>query len=318
MFQAMRFWAVLLGLSLSSCGAGAPAATLDAAPQDAATRDAGAGAVDGSHGALDATHAVDASKAPCSEPPSQRPDGGTCVVEAKGDVTDLEGDPLAKLVMTFCGAECFGALSDSSGHYVIDVGLFIDSQDFAIHADGRPNHAVDYLRLHAGEPRIVSASMHLPTLPPSTVSLPPDGAPASSVTEGDLTLVVAAGTKFDLDIEDFGKPKGRLLRVADVPLVSAPSYAKTAKVAAIYALAPSGATSSVKMGVTLKNSAALPASAAVDVMVLGDDYFSVPPNVGLLQVAASAHVSADGTTIQTDPGEGITKITWLAVRQKGI
>lgn len=314
MFHAMRFWSVLLGASLSSCGAGAPATgPRDAAPQDAATP-ADARAVD----ATDGAHAVDAFKAPCSEPPAQRPDGGTCVVEAKGEVTDLEGDPLAKLVMTFCGAECFGALSDSSGHYLIDVGLFIDSQNFAVHADGRPNHAVDYLRLHAGEPRIVSASMHLPTLPPSTVALPPDGASASSVTEGDLTLVVAAGTKFDLDIEDFGKPKGRLLRVADVPLASSPAYAKTAKVAAIYALAPSGAKASIKMGVTLKNSAALPASAAVDVMVLGDDYFSVPPNVGLLQVVASAHVSADGTTIQTDPGEGITKITWLAVRQKGI
>jgi hypothetical protein len=71
------------------------------------------------------------------------------------------------------------------------------------------------------------------------------------------------------------------------------------------------------MGVILKNSAALPASSAVDFMVLGDDYSSLPPNVGLLAVAASGHVSADGQTIQTDPGEGISDITWLAVRGKG-
>jgi hypothetical protein len=71
------------------------------------------------------------------------------------------------------------------------------------------------------------------------------------------------------------------------------------------------------MGVTLKNSAGLAASAAVDLMVLGDDYMSTPPSVGVLAVAASAHVSADGQTIQTDPGEGISELTWLGVRLKG-
>jgi hypothetical protein len=51
-------------------------------------------------------------------------------------------------------------------------------------------------------------------------------------------------------------------------------------------------------------------------MVLGDNYFSTPPNVGLLAVQAQAHVSADGKTIQTDPGEGIVELTWLGVRPK--
>lgn len=71
------------------------------------------------------------------------------------------------------------------------------------------------------------------------------------------------------------------------------------------------------MGVTVNNRAQIPAGSAVDLLVLGDDYFSIPPNVGTLGVAASAHVSQDGKTIQSDPGEGITEITWLGVRQKG-
>ena len=110
---------------------------------------------------------------------------------------------------------------------------------------------------------------------------------------------------------------GRALRVAQVPVASAPAYARAANVDAIYALAPADAIASTKMGVVLRNSAGLPASAAVDLLVLGDDYFSTPPSVGMLAVAAAAHVSADGQTITTDPGEGITLITWLAVRQKG-
>jgi hypothetical protein len=134
------------------------------------------------------------------------------------------------------------------------------------------------------------------------------------VTVGDVTLQIAAGTTFDLDIEDFGTAAGRTLRVAPVPLASAPAYAAANHVDAIYVLAPSGAKPSLPMGVALRNAAGLPAGSAVDVFVLSDDYFSVPPTVGALLLQATAHVSADGTTIQTDPGQGINEITWLAVR----
>jgi hypothetical protein len=263
----------------------------------------------------------------CSDPADVRPPDATCVLEAKGRVEDLSGAPLSKLVMTFCGGQCYGTQSDDAGAFAIPIETFLPTEDYAMHADGRPDHAVDYLRFTANEPSVISATMRLPELPPSQVQLPPDGAPASSVTVGDLTLLIAGGTMFDLDIEDYGTTVGRTLRVASVPLASAPGYATAAKVDAIYAIAPSGAKSRpsadggaqllVKMGVTLKNSAGLPPSAAVDLLVLGDDYTSTPPNVGVLGVVASAHVSADGQTVQTDPGEGISELTWLGVRRKG-
>ncbi len=295
------------GFASTACGASAGA--------KANADDAGAGGA-----------ASDGAVAPCSDPPDARPPGSTCVLEAKGTVEDLSGAPLDMLVMTFCGGECFGTKSGAAGAYSIPIGTFLPTEDYAMHADGRPDHAVDYYRLTANEPSVISVTMHLPALPPSTVQLPPDGSPASSVTVGDLTLAIPDNTMFDLDIEDFGTTVGRTLRVASVPLASAPAYATAANVDAIYAIAPSsaksrpnvdgGSMSLVKMGVTLKNSAGLPASAAVDLMVLGDDYMSTPPTVGVLAVAASAHVSADGQTIQTDPGEGISELTWLAVRRK--
>jgi len=130
---------------------------------------------------------------------------------------------------------------------------------------------------------------------------------------GDLTLVVPGDTTFQLSIEDYNVT--RELRVAPVPLANAPAYATAAHVNAIYALAPSGCIPTNKLGVKLKNSAGLPASAPVEFLVLGDDYGSIPPTVGLLQVQATGHVSADATTIQTDPGEGIGELTWLAVRE---
>jgi hypothetical protein len=241
------------------------------------------------------------------------------VLEATGTVQDLVGTRLPDLVMTMCSpATCYGTRADDAGVYTVPIGDFLVTQNYAVHADGRPDHAVDYFRLSAGEPQVITVDMHLPTLPPSSVVLPPDGTPATTVTVGDLTLQIAAGTTFDLDIEDFGNgAAGRTLRVVPVSLANAPAYATAANVAAIYALAPSGAKPSVKMGVLLQNAAALPASAAVDVLVLSDDYFSNPPSVGTLVLQAAAHVSADGATIQTDPGEGISEITWLAVRQKG-
>jgi hypothetical protein len=301
----------------------ASACTASANAPGARTSGAGAQLVDGSA-------AADAEAIPtsCSDPSDARPPGSTCILEAKGKVEDLAGAPLDKVVMTFCGGQCYGTQSDTSGAFTIPIGTFIPTADYAMHADGRPDHAVDYLRLTANEPSVISVTMRVPSLPPSNVQLPPDGAPASSVTVGDLTLLIPDATMFDLDIADFGTATGRTLRVASVPLANAPGYATQANVDAIYAIAPSGAKSRpdvagggqstfLKMGVSLRNSAGLPASAAVDFMVLGDDYSSTPPNVGLLAVAASGHVSADGHTIDTDPGEGITELTWLAVRRKG-
>jgi hypothetical protein len=245
-------------------------------------------------------------------------DGGTCVLGAQGRVTDLDGKPLGKLVMTMCGTACFGTQSNDAGVYYVAVGYTLDTENYAIHADGRPDHGVDYLRLRHAEPTIVDVDMRVPPLPPSTVRLPPDDAgAASNVTVGDLTLNVPAGAAFALDPEDGEQGDiGRTVRVALVPLDRAPPYAAPAHLAAIYVLAPSGAKSTAKMGVVLRNTAGLPASSAVDFMVLGDDYFSTPPSVGLLSVQAAGHVSADGTTIQTDPGEGIVELTWLGVRTK--
>jgi hypothetical protein len=245
-------------------------------------------------------------------------DGGTCVLGAQGRVTDLDGKPLGNLTMTMCGAACFGTRSDDAGVYFIPIGYLLDTENYAVHADGRPDHGVDYFRLSHAEPSVVDVNMRVPLLPPSTVRLPPDeaGVP-SNVTVGDLTLSIPAGAAFNLDPEDGEQGAvGRTVRVALVPVDKAPPYAAPAHLAAIYVMAPSGATSTAKMGVTLRNAAGLPASSAVDFMVLGDNYFSTPPNVGLLAVQAVGHVSADGKTIQTDPGEGIIELTWLGVRAK--
>jgi hypothetical protein len=299
---------LLLAFVSAACGSSA------AGPR-AVTTGQESGAPENEAGAAADAASDDASAVPtsCGDQPDVLPPGSTCVLEAKGRVEDLSGAPLSKIPMTFCGAQCFGSPSDANGSFAIGVGMFLPTADYALHADGRPDHAVDYLRFTANEPPVIDATMRIPTLPPSSVDLPPDGAAASSVTVGDVTLLVPDQTTFDLSIEDYNVT--RALRVVSVRLADAPSYAAAAQVNALYALAPSGCLPTKKLGVVLKNSAGLPASAAVEFLVLSDDYSADPPTVGLLQVQAKGHVSADAATIQTDPGEGISELTWLAVRK---
>lgn len=302
-----------LAFAPAACSAGG--ATLGGGPGRDGAVQGGAADADGAADAVAIESGAASIPTTCGDPSDALPAGSTCVLEATGYVQDLSGAPLSRIPMTFCGAQCFGAPSDDSGAYAIGIGMYLPTADYAIHADGRPDHAVDYLRLTANEPSVIDVTMRIPVLPPSTVNLPPDGAPASSVTVGDLTLLVPDNTTFDLSIEDYMVT--RALRVASVPLASAPSYASAANVNAIYALAPSGCIPTNKLGVLLANSAGLPASSPVEFLVLGDDYGSSPPTVGVLQVQATGHVSADAATIQTDPGQGISELTWLAVRKAG-
>ena len=211
-------------------------------------------------------------------------------------------------------ADCWRRKSEA-GVYTVPVGDFLVTSSYAIHGDGRPDHGVDYFRLGASEPQVIPVDMHLPTLPPSTVQLPPDdGGTATSVTVGDVTLQIAAGTTFDLDIEDFGTAAGRTLRVASVPLAT-PLRLRGGRPRR-RDLRPRAFRSETILadGRALRNTAGLPAGSAVDVFVLSDDYFSVPPTVGTLLLQATARVSADGGTIPDGSGSGHSEITGLAVR----
>ena len=310
MQPAIRTFGLLSAIALGACSsASTPAQATDHGS------DAGAGnAPDDA-----STDAGRPPPVPCSTPVEDRPPGATCVLEARGTVTDLDGVPQGDLVVTMCGRTCFGAHSLSDGSFVVPVGDFVNRENYAVHVDGRPDHADTYLRLGKGDSEVIAltAPLLVPSLPANGPLLPADGAAASSITSGDVTFAVADATTFDLNVEDFGTDAGRMLRVASVPLAKAPPFVHDANVEAVYAMMPDGAKASAKMGVTLVNAAALPAGIAVDVLILGEDYISSPPTVGIMSVAASAHVSADGKTIQTDPGEGIVDINWLGVRRKG-
>jgi hypothetical protein len=138
---------------------------------------------------------------------------------------------------------------------------------------------------------------------------------AAVVSAGDVTLTVPAGAMVETDIEDAELGElGTRLRVAAVGPTDAPQFARDAGLVSVYALAPFNLTSTRPIAVRLVNRAALPAGAAVEFVVMGTEIYETPFTGGLPVVAAAGHVSADGTTVSTDPGEGLSSLTWVGLR----
>jgi hypothetical protein len=259
--------------------------------------------------------------------PSEDP-AATCVRSVSGKVTDLDGKPIPNLTVSICGSVCFYAHTGADGSYVAAVNYNLVPTSFAALAHGRPDYASLYTKLPANAGATIALGpMRLPKYD-GGVELPADGAAATSVTSGDVTLDIPANTAFDLDVEDYELPTGHQLRVGAAKITDLPEFAKTSGAVALYGLGPFGATATVmgtasgpggakaqKVGVRIKNTVNLAAGQKVEFFVLGVNLLSAPPTAGTVMVAAKGTVSADGQTIATDAGEGISTISWLGVRK---
>lgn len=287
----MRFM-VLGFLALAACSSAPVEGTLDA----------GAGNVGDA-----ATNKV------CGPPPGGAPsENARCVRDVAGVITDDRGSPVRDLTITVCGVVCFAALSDGAGAFRVPVDAHLPEGGYAMTANGRPTLGGTYLRL----PEMAEGNVRLPktlVLPrfsSETARLPDDGA-AGLVRSGPLTLDVREGTSWELDIEDLtDEVEGRKLRQAEVGEGARPDFAAGA--ARVFALGPFKAKPSKPVGVVITN-AGLPAGTKVSFVVMTDSSSSITNDAGKGKVVAKGSVSADGTTIRTDEGEGIDRLTWLAV-----
>src|SRR5258708_2147908 len=80
------------------------------------------------------------------------PSGRARALDASAKTFGLADAPRGSLGLTFWGGECYGAQSDTSGAFAISTGPSIPTADYAMHPNGRPDHAVRSLRLTANEP----------------------------------------------------------------------------------------------------------------------------------------------------------------------
>jgi hypothetical protein len=247
---------------------------------------------------------------------SDPPDGSVCGIPVSGRVVGDSGAALASLMVSVCAGECFTGATGKDGRFVVIPNVHVFYDQYALELHGHPDHVSYYAPLPAtGASGVVfDAPLPLPLLPASGAAIANDQS-AQTLSSSDVTLTLAAGTHVLFDVEDYGVPHGHELRVvvidspAKMPFVDA-----AAPPAALYALAPFETAFDQPAALTLANRAQLPAGAAVDILGMGGLVNDAPP-AGHLQHVAAAHVSADGTTIQTDPGEGIRELTWLAVKE---
>lgn len=293
----MSRWMMALALTLLGCG------------------DSGARS-DGGDAALADLGATDLYG--CQDPDG--PDGGSCLTSVSGQIVDEAGAPLDGILVSVCGDACFFGRTAQDGRFVTFIKERLIPSTYAVEVHGRPDRAPFYARLPAltGDTVTLIAPLVLPLLPATGPAIRLDES-AQTITEGDVTLELAAGTKLELDVEDVAMlPLGAQLRTLNA---SAALRTRLAFVDAtrppdlLFGFAPFEVIFSQKARVTFANTAQLPANAAVDVLSQRGLLSGTPPAAGFDRVAG-AHVSADGTKIVMDAGEGVTTLTWLALVKK--
>jgi hypothetical protein len=268
---------------------------------------------------LDLATPIGQPMGPCLDPPDQQPDGGVCVIAVRGSTVDESGAPLGNVFVTYCGYDCFYGMSSADGGvFAIDVRTHIQFDKFTVEVHGRPDRVGYYVASPApvasDSDIVVTTPLPVPLLPASGPQIARDGS-MQTLVSGDVTLALASGTKVTLDPEDLiDLPLGGELRAWRAPNPAALPFVTT-HVDVLYALAPFEVLFSVKTPLSIVNAAALPANAVVDVLAQRS-LANAPPPAGALERVAGAHVSADGSTILFDAGEGVTLLDWIALVKK--
>ncbi|MSP59703.1 MAG: hypothetical protein EXR72_05055 [Myxococcales bacterium] len=298
-----RTFAPLLLLSACS-GGGTETPDLGKAPLDAAAM-----------AAPDASVPGDMQKG-CAFAPAA--DGGTCVDVVRGKLLDEAGKPVPKRVMSVCAEICFFGETLDDGTFAVPIGGPVLVDRFALLVHGRPDGASYYLGLPPLKGAVATylAPLVLPSLPKSGPALPETATKEATFTSSGVTLTLAAGTTLQFDVEDFelmalGKQL-RVLAVADPKKLAFIDPASPPE--GLYGFAPFDVVFSKKARLSFPNSTKLPAKAPVDLFSQRSLITAAPP-AGPFEKVATAHVSADGKTIDTDASEGVTTLTWIALRK---
>jgi hypothetical protein len=289
------------------------AASPDAAPNDASLATDALDSPDVAESGLDAI----VIPTTCTEGADARTPGVSCVREVRGTVLDESGAPLAGVLVTVCGFDCFFSHTDSTGTFIATPGSLLPTAHYAIIVHGRPDHASLMIPLPVPVDGIVELAR--PIYAPRYTDVGdfvPSAMTGGTATAGDVTTTFAAGTTLLENVEDADLGDlGRRVRTVTVPAAQAPPFAQG--LVAMYSLAPFDLISTLPIGLSIANRTSLAPGTAVDFVAMGDEVFLDPFTGGLPIVAAHGHVSTDGRTIATDPGQGVSYLTWIGIRASG-
>lgn len=304
--MSSHFW--LLGVAAFGCSSPTPPSTATTETTDAM--------VDAPRDARRDTAAVP----PCSEP-SDDP-VAQCVETVTGKAVDTSGAPVIKKVVSICGNICYYGQTGEDGVFVAKVGNFINVPNFSAYVHGRPDYIGIFEKLPLGPTRniVMPAPMVLPIPPTTGPRIPIDAAKRAvmteaSVTSDEVTLNFAAGTQVELDLEDIERmAKGEEFRVVKVDPKNPPAFARGEPAPVLlYGAMPFDAKFSKKVGLTIAADGGLAEGTAVEIFALGSDFVKLRTAGKLVPQATGKVVSGK---IQTDPGEGLSLLTWIGVRPR--
>lgn len=254
---------------------------------------------------------------------------GVCVAHVTGTLTDASGSIVKNAPVSVCGNVCYFGQTDSSGHFDVALHAHITLADYFLLIHARPLHACFYYPLSGTEKNGVLdlGTRVVLTLPANGPALKPrgSGAPAQSVTSGDVTLNVPAGVDVAPDPEDLALgATGLEFRTLTVPSAERSKFVDASVGAlALYAIGPfetgfykQGTTQPASVSLSFKNTTGLAAGTPVELLGMGSYVFQSNIKPGAFGVVATGAVSADGQSVTLNAGQGPSYLTWFALRKK--
>lgn len=235
--------------------------------------------------------------------PNDKPSLGTpaCIVSLKTHVTDAMSAPLADQTIYVCGTNICTApqKTDMMGNLTLSMCTWFQSPAYKYLGEWK------YVSFASALPNMLnvdSGNVTLTPLPATGAAFPQSG----DVKSGNITLTLQNATMIKFDPSESMDPENQKFRGAQVSLTSLPFFDASLGLEVLWGLAPVNAALSPPAKLTVPNVKMWPANTAVLFYLNGVDTFdAMPPTpYGKFGPIGTGHVSNDGMTVSTDPGQG--------------
>ncbi len=247
---------------------------------------------------------------PCGNPSKAKP-GEECLIDITGKIIDEQGQGIGKQFLSACAGICIAGNAKDDGTFALTPNLYVKAKDFALLVHGCPELGSYAVRL----PPLANGHIAFPQ--PLLVRKMPTGGPtlalddsAQTQQSGDVTLTLEAGTQVVLNECD--DPHFQVLTVADPKTL--PFIDPAAVPDLLYGFSPYEVHFTKKLAqLSFKNTPKWPKGTTLDVLSLQGLLEAIP--AGGFEKVATAHISDDEKSIVLDQGQGISYLTWIALKK---
>jgi hypothetical protein len=227
--------------------------------------------------------------------------GGQCVTTVDATLFDASGKPIAGVPVFTCGTNLCTEPHPTAADGHAQVTACVEIANPALKVFDDPAWVPFAALLEGSGPSF--------TLPRVTLAaLPAQGSPLTkgSNASAGVTLDVTGTVKFDFEHMTAASQGFRVAAVTPGWFASTGLDPVAKGIQVVWGLAPLNTKLAPSATLTVPNTASWAAGAQVDVFLNGTDTTTATPPApwGTWGPIGTAHVSADGNTVSTDPGAG--------------